>query len=456
MSHYQAAIGIEVHVQLNTTTKLFCGCSTKFDDLDNQNTCPICLGLPGSLPSINKAVIQKAILLGKTLNCKINRKSVFERKNYFYPDLPKGYQISQYKLPILKNGMVKYYAKELHKINITRIHIEEDAGKLVHLKEFSLLNFNRAGIPLLEIVSEPEISSPSKAASYAKAIRDLVVYLGICDGNLEEGSLRFDLNVSIRNEDNSLGVKVELKNLNSFRFIDKALEYEIARQSSIIDRKGEIVQETRLYDSAADKTISMRTKEDSEDYRYFPDPDLIPIKLSEDDLNIVVPEPQVDKIEEFLKYTSTDDAIGMTKTPELADSILNLFRNFKNISWATDLLCTVAKRDDRLSKINKLKKLIGYVNKKEISIRSAKIIFESVLEGQDLEKLVREKKQLSDKGKISEILKSLIIENKSQWDEYINGKDKVREFFVGKVMQKTKGSANPGVVVELIESLKTK
>ena len=356
MSIYTPAIGIEVHVQLNTTTKLFCGCSTRFADFDNQNTCPICLGLPGSLPSLNKAVVQKALILGKSLGCTINRVSVFERKNYFYPDLPKGYQISQYKLPILKNGVVRYYSDKLREVNLNRIHIEEDAGKLVHIKEFSLLNFNRAGIPLLEVVSEPEITSPKEASSYAKAIRDQVVYLGICDGNLEEGSLRFDVNVSIRNQKGALGTKVELKNLNSFRFIEKALEYEIARQTSIIDKNKKISQETRLYDSAGNKTVSMRTKEDSEDYRYFPDPDLIPINLSESDLEIDTPESQIDKIKKLSKYVSTEEALDMAKSPPLADGILALFETFKNINWATDILCTISKRDDVLSKLSVLKK----------------------------------------------------------------------------------------------------
>lgn len=456
MSVRPPAIGIEVHVQLNTKTKLFCGCSTSFADLDNQNTCPICLGLPGSLPSLNKVVVQKAIVLGKSLNCTINRRSIFERKNYFYPDLPKGYQISQYKLPVLKNGVVKYYSDKLNEVSLTRIHIEEDAGKLVHVKEFSLLNFNRAGIPLLEIVSEPEISSPKEASNFAKAIRDQVVYLGICDGNLEEGSLRFDINVSLRNKDDSLGTKVELKNLNSFRFIEKALVYEIARQNSLRDRGNKIVQETRLYDSASDKTVSMRTKESSEDYRYFPDPDLMPINLSEGDLSIDIPEPQIDKIKLLLKYTSIEEATAMSKSPDIADAVLRLFKTFKNINWATDILYTVVKRDDVLSKLSSLRKIISYVEKKEISIKAAKVIFDDVLKGADLENLVKQKKQVSDKTKILEFLNILINENKPQWKEYRSGKEKVREFFVGKIMQKTKGAANPSVVVQIIEDLKNK
>ncbi len=458
MSVYIPTIGIEIHVQLNTSTKLFCDCSTKFGDRDNQNICPVCLGLPGSLPVINHNVVQKAILAGKMLNCKINTRSVFERKNYFYPDLPKGYQISQYKEPICEKGSIEFYSNDiLNKVHITRVHIEEDAGKLIHQGESSVLNFNRAGIPLLEIVSEPEIQSPKHASDYARAIKDLVVYIGISDGNLEEGSLRCDCNISLRKKNEPLGTKVELKNLNSFRFIEKALEYEIARQNQVLDLKSEITQETRLYDSATNKTTSMRSKEDSEDYKYFPDPDLSPIELSKKDLIINIPEPQIDKIKKLSQYMPTTEAIQIAKTPDLADHSLELFKNYNNIDWIKDYLYTIAKKHDTYNNIKALRKIIDCVDKKEISIRSAKLILEkSSLNNADIGNLIEQKKQLSDDTEILNIVKNIIEENNNQWKEYLKGNAKIREFFVGKVMSKTKGKANPNIVIKIIEKLKSK
>jgi aspartyl-tRNA(Asn)/glutamyl-tRNA(Gln) amidotransferase subunit B len=278
---YEAVIGIEVHVQLKTKSKIFSADATNFDAADNENTSPVSVGMPGALPVVNRKAIEYSIKTGLALGCKIRNNSVFARKNYFYPDLPKGYQISQYDKPIFENGEVKFFVEGVEKtVSITRAHMEEDAGKSNHFGDYTLINYNRAGVPLLEIVSGPDMKSPLEAAEYGRTIRQIVRYLDVCDGNLEEGSLRCDCNVSVRKiGDTKLGTKVEIKNINSFRFIEKAVEYEIERQVDDLEAGKKLVQETRLYDPDKNRTFSMRTKEDAQDYRYFPDPDLRPIAI---------------------------------------------------------------------------------------------------------------------------------------------------------------------------------
>ena len=276
---YEAVIGIEVHVQLKTQSKIFSSDSTHFDAGDNENTSPVTIGMPGTLPVLNRQVVEYSIKAGLALGCKIREKSVFARKNYFYPDLPKGYQISQYDLPICEHGEVKFFLNDIEKtVSITRAHMEEDAGKSTHHGDVTLLNYNRAGVPLLEIVSGPDLRTPAEAAEYGRTIRQIVRYLDVCDGNLEEGSMRCDCNVSVRKVGESkLGTKVEIKNINSFRFVEKAIEYEIDRQIDEVEQGKKIIQETRLYDPDKNRTFSMRAKEDAQDYRYFPDPDLLPV-----------------------------------------------------------------------------------------------------------------------------------------------------------------------------------
>ena len=318
---YEVVIGLEVHVQLNTKTKIFCSCSTNFGDEENSNTCPVCLGLPGALPVLNKEVVKKAIMFAKAINAKINKRSIFARKNYFYPDLPKGYQISQFEIPIIENGYIEIENK---KIGITRAHLEEDAGKNIHEKEYSKVDLNRAGVPLLEIVSKPDMRSSDEAIAYLKKLHSIVKYLGISDANMQEGSFRCDANVSVRPiGQKEFGTRVEIKNINSFKFIKQAIEYEINRHIEAYEYgeyDEEIIQETRLFNSKTGKTRSMRGKEESSDYRYFPDPDLLPLEVPNEFFDINLPELPDEKKDRYIKEFKLKeyDAKVLTSDPELA------------------------------------------------------------------------------------------------------------------------------------------
>ena len=391
-SKYEPVIGLEIHVQLNTKSKIFCSCSTDVDQGDNQNTCPVCLGMPGALPVLNDEVVRKAALIGLALNCDINKTSFFERKNYFYPDLSKGYQISQYQVPLNGKGAVAFYVDDQKvKIGITRAHIEEDAGKSVHHSHETHLNFNRAGVPLVEIVSEPQISSPREAAEYARQIRSIVTYLDVNDGNLEEGSLRCDCNVSVRKSgDKKLGTRTELKNINSFRFIEKAIEYEIERQIDLLESGERVIQETRLYDSTKNKTFSMRSKEEAEDYRYFPDPDLLPIQLESDwleSLKSELPELPIARLERFTAQgLSLDEAKILTSTKALADFYESAAEENKN---------------NKLSATWVINELMGRLNEQGLTLNDLKF---GSSEFSNLIKLI-------DKGKI--LLTSLLTAKSS-------------------------------------------
>lgn len=468
---YQAVIGIEVHVQLKTKSKIFCSDATNFDAADNENTSPVSVGMPGALPVLNREVIEYSIRAGLALGCSIRNRSVFARKNYFYPDLPKGYQISQYDKPICENGEVTIVVdKTPKKISITRAHLEEDAGKSTHFGDYTLINYNRAGIPLLEIVSGPDMHSPQEAAEYGRTIRQIVRYLEICDGNLEEGSLRCDCNVSVRRAGaEKLGTKVELKNLNSFRFVEKAIEYEIDRQIDEIESGKAIIQETRLYDPDKNRTYSMRTKEDAQDYRYFPDPDLLPIVVNADHIEKVrqslpeLPRARSQRFQNELGLSEYDAAI-LTQEKELADYfevVSTVSGNAKQAAnWImSDLLreLNAHKVEIKDSKIQaaELAKLIQQIDAEKISGKIAKTVFSEMWQsGRGAEDIIKEKglSQVSDTGVIEKIIDEVLAANAAQVAEYRGGKTKVFGFFVGAAMKATKGQANPDLVNQILKA----
>ncbi len=472
---YQAVIGLEVHVQLLTNTKIFCGCSTRFGAPPNSQTCPVCLGLPGALPVLNKKVVEYAIKAGLATNCTIAQRSVFARKNYFYPDLPKGYQISQFELPICQHGHLDIQGEwGTKKIGITRIHMEEDAGKLVHgdvpgLGQGSGVDLNRACTPLLEIVSEPDIRSADEAVAYLKKLHQIVVYLGICDGNMEEGSFRCDANVSVmRVGSDKFGTRTETKNVNSFRFVKQAIEYEIERQIEVIEDGGRIVQETRLFDPNTGTTRSMRGKEEAHDYRYFPDPDLVPLVISDDwveDARLSLPElPEAKRARYEAELGLPEyDAEVLTASRELAEyfeACTTIFSQPKTVAnWVMGEVTRALNDDNNRSIADSpvtpqlLADLLQLIDKGTISNKIAKTVFDEVYRtGKEPAKVVEEKGlvQVSDTGEIERIIDEIMAANAGQVEEYRGGKEKVFGFFVGQVMRASKGKANPAVVNDLL------
>jgi aspartyl-tRNA(Asn)/glutamyl-tRNA(Gln) amidotransferase subunit B len=468
---YEAVIGLEVHAQLLTESKIFCGCSTKFGAAPNTHTCPVCLGMPGVLPVLNRKVVEFTLRLALATNCKIAGTSRFARKNYFYPDLPKGYQISQYELPVAQQGWIEIEVNgESKRIGITRIHLEEDAGKLVHdeTQPLSYVDFNRTGVPLVEIVSEPDLRTPEEASIFLKKLRDLVRYLDICDGNMEEGSLRCDANISLRPAGSEgFGVKTEVKNMNSFRFVQRALEYEIKRQRAILEQGGTIVQETRLWDSDAGVTHGMRGKEEAHDYRYFPDPDLVPVVVDEgwiDKVRSELPELPDDKKARFMKDYGLpeQDAVVLTGSKELAtyyESCVGRFPQPKKVSnWIMVELLRELNKDER--EIDQcpvtpedLAHLLKLIDDGIISGKIAKIVFEEMYAtGKTPEVIVEEKglKQVTDEGEIAEAIDTVLAAHPSQVEDYRRGKEKLLGFFVGQVMKQTRGKANPELVNNIL------
>ncbi|MCB0378485.1 MAG: Asp-tRNA(Asn)/Glu-tRNA(Gln) amidotransferase subunit GatB [Bdellovibrionales bacterium] len=467
---FDVVIGLEIHAQLQTRSKCFSSASTDFAKGDNENVTPLCAGMPGTLPVLNAKAVELAIQTGLALNCEVQQRSVFARKQYFYPDMPKGYQISQYEEPICQKGFVDFYVDgEKRRIHLERAHMEEDAGKSIHQGEHSLINLNRAGIPLLEIVSAPEIKSPKEAAAYAKAVRQILRFVDVCDGNLEEGSLRCDCNVSIRKKgETRLGTKVELKNINSFRFIEKALEYEIHRQIHAVEAGEKIVQETRLYDSTKNKTFSMRKKEDAQDYRYFPDPDLLPLLIEDDtieNLRQSLPELPMQRMERFQNNYALglDDAELLTSEKELADFFEKVASESGNPKASANWIMGDFLREFNESKSSfqnlpikekQLAQLIQLVDSKTLSGKMAKDVFiEMWKSGKDPQVLVKDLglSQITDEGAILKMVQDIIGANASKVAEYKAGKDKLFGFFVGQVMKASKGQANPELVNKLIK-----
>ncbi|WP_025453446.1 Asp-tRNA(Asn)/Glu-tRNA(Gln) amidotransferase subunit GatB [Helicobacter pylori] len=468
---FEAVIGLEVHVQLNTKTKIFCSCSTSFGETPNSNTCPVCLGLPGALPVLNKEVVKKAIQLGTAIEAHINQNSIFARKNYFYPDLPKAYQISQFEVPIVSDGKLEIDTKEGAKIvRIERAHMEEDAGKNIHEGHYSLVDLNRACTPLLEIVSKPDMRNSEEAIAYLKKLHAIVRFIGISDANMQEGNFRCDANVSIRPKgDEKLYTRVEIKNLNSFRFIAKAIEYEIERQSAAWESgryNEEVVQETRLFDTAKGITLSMRNKEESADYRYFKDPDLYPVFIGEKllkEAQKINELPSAKKIRYMKDFNlKEDDANLLVSDPLLAEyfeSMLNLGVKAKtSVTWLCVELLGRLKAEVTLENCGISAHMLGTLAKRidegKISGKSAKDVLDRLLEeqGGDVDALIEQMglSQVNDTEAIVKVIEEVLKNNADKVLEYKSGKDKLFGFFVGQAMKNLKG-ANPSVVNAILK-----
>ncbi|WQT57083.1 Asp-tRNA(Asn)/Glu-tRNA(Gln) amidotransferase subunit GatB [Helicobacter pylori] len=468
---FEAVIGLEVHVQLNTKTKIFCSCSTSFGETPNSNTCPVCLGLPGALPVLNKEVVKKAIQLGTAIEAHINQNSIFARKNYFYPDLPKAYQISQFEVPIVSDGKLEIDTKEGAKIvRIERAHMEEDAGKNIHEGSYSLVDLNRACTPLLEIVSKPDMKNSEEAIAYLKKLHAIVRFIGISDANMQEGNFRCDANVSIRPKgDEKLYTRVEIKNLNSFRFIAKAIEYEIERQSAAWENgryNEEVVQETRLFDTAKGITLSMRNKEESADYRYFKDPDLYPVFIDEKllkEAQKINELPSAKKIRYMKDFNlKEDDANLLVSDPLLAEyfeSMLNLGVKAKtSVTWLCVELLGRLKAEVTLENCGISAHMLGTLAKRidegKISGKSAKDVLDKLLEehGGDVDNLIEQMglSQVNDTEAIVKVIEEVLKNNADKVLEYKSGKDKLFGFFVGQAMKNLKG-ANPSVVNAILK-----
>ena len=469
---YEAVIGLEVHAQLQTRSKMFCGCGTEFGLPPNTQTCPVCLGMPGTLPVINQKAVEMAVRTGVALNCHVRSHNRFARKNYFYPDLPKGYQISQYEAPICENGWVEVNVNGVPKrISIRRAHLEEDAGKNIHeggIPE-SRVDLNRAGTPLLEIVSEPDMRSPDEVVAYLKGLRDILVYLGVCDGNMEQGSLRCEPNLSLRPAgQQGLGTKVELKNINSFKFVKEALEYEIKRQTKALSEGVAIEQETRLWDVEQARTCVMRSKEEAHDYRYFPDPDLVPLSLTDkqiDEWRQTVPELPAARHTRFVTDHQLPqyDAGVLTASRPLADyfeACVRLFDQPKTVSnWVMGELLRELNNSGTSVEASpmspeRLVSLLKLVEEGTISLKVAREMFPELYASQKWpEELIKEKglTQVSDEAALEKIIDDVMAQNPAQLAQYRGGKDAVFGFFVGQVMKASGGKANPRKVNDLLK-----
>jgi aspartyl-tRNA(Asn)/glutamyl-tRNA(Gln) amidotransferase subunit B len=469
---YEVVVGVEVHAQLRTKSKMFCGCGTTFGALPNSQTCPVCLGMPGSLPVINKAAVEMAVRAGLALNCTIAANNRFARKNYFYPDLPKGYQISQYEAPICGNGWIEIPAGEgTKRIRIRRAHLEEDAGKSIHGvgTSSSLVDLNRAGTPLLEIVTEPDLRSADEVVAYLKGLRDVLMYLEVCDGNMEEGNFRCEPNLSLRPlGQKDLGTKVELKNINSFKFVKDAIEYEIKRQTKVLNEGGKIHQETRLWNIDRGETAVMRSKEEAHDYRYFPDPDLVPLKLEKDWIDTfqgTVPELPAARARRFVSdYGLPEyDAGVLTASKGLADYFevcVKLFHQPKTVSnWVMGELTRELNHsggDVLNSPITpeRLVSLLQMVENGTVSLKVAREIFPEMYgSGKAPQQIVQEKglTQVSDEGALEQIIAEVLAKNPAQGAQFKEGKQQVLGFLVGHVMKASGGKGNPGKVNELLK-----
>ena len=469
---YEVVIGLEVHAQLLTQSKMFCACGTKFGLPANSQTCPICLGMPGTLPVINKKAVEMAVRTGLALQCRIGEQNRFARKNYFYPDLPKGYQISQYEAPICEHGAVEVEVGPAKKpVRIRRAHLEEDAGKNIHEAgaNGSRVDLNRAGTPLLEIVTEPDMRSADEVVAYLKMLREILMYLEVCDGNMEEGSLRCEPNLSLRPVgQKEFGTKVELKNINSFKFVKEAIEYEIKRQTKVLNEGGKIAQETRLWDSDKGETATMRSKEEAHDYRYFPDPDLVPLSLAPewiDDLRKTLPELPAVRQRRFVgEYGLPEyDAGVLTGSKALADyfeACVRLFPQPKTVSnWVMGELLRELNQAGLSAAASpvgpeRLVSLLQLVEKGTISLKVAREIFpELYASGKAPEEIVKAKglTQVSDEGSLGKIIDEVIAKNPTQVEQYRGGKEAVLGFLVGQVMKSSGGKANPGKVNELLK-----
>lgn len=466
---YEAVIGLEVHAQLLTQSKIFCSCSARFGAEPNANTCPVCTGMPGVLPVLNARAVEFAVRTALATSCTVNTRSVFARKNYFYPDLPKAYQISQYEAPLAVGGHLDIEVNGTpRRIGIARIHMEEDAGKLVHEGDFadaraSLADLNRCSVPLLEIVSDPDIRTPAEAGAYLRRLRDILVYLEVCDGNMEEGSFRCDANVSVRPKgERRLGTKAELKNMNSFRHVERALEYEIRRQIEVVEEGGKVVQQTRLWDPEAGVTRPMRGKEEAHDYRYFPDPDLLPLLLSKEwieALRATIPELPGEKVARLCAQygLARYDAELLASSRALADFFEESVRLFPGNPKVTANECIQWKESITARKIcpETIAHVVEDREQGVISATAAKTLVELAIETGKPVRVLREEKgltQVSDEAALAAIADRVIAANPKEAETYRKGKAGLLSFFVGQVMRETKGKANPRVVQEILKT----
>ena len=472
---YLPTIGLEVHVQLKTASKLFCSCANTFGAEPNSIVCPVCLGMPGVLPVLNKQAVELAVKTAIALQCTVHPVSIFARKNYFYPDLPKGYQISQFEEPLALNGKLDIPINGGWKtIGITRIHLEEDAGKSMHPEgredvTYSRIDVNRCGIPLIEIVSEPDIASPAEAYQYLMRLKQTLLYLGVSDCNMEEGSLRCDANVSVRPEGTSqLGVKTELKNINSFKFVEKAMQNEIQRQTAVLESGGTIKQQTFGYNAARDTVVLMRTKEGSDDYRYFPEPDLIPLQINEEwiaEISQTIPELPRAKKERFIsQYGLTEqNAEVLTTICELADyfeAAAQDYRDYRKLgNWIlSEVLMVLNEKKISITEFpvqpKYVARLLELIDNNTISGKIAKEVFpEMVVSGESPEVIIRKKglEQITDNSAIEQAVDSVLSRCQKEVEQYLGGKEKVFGFFVGEVMRETRGKANPALVNAIIK-----
>ena len=463
---WEAVIGLEIHAQLKTESKLFSPDRASYSQGENDQIHPVSLGFPGTLPVLNQKAVIFALKVAKAFKGQVKNKSVFARKNYFYPDLPKGYQISQYSEPYCQGGAISYkFNGQWIETALERIHMEEDAGQLLHRGTASLVNFNRAGIPLLEIVTRPEIRTPQAAALCARAVRTVLRYLGVSDGNLEEGSMRCDCNISLRLKGTKeLGTKVELKNINSFRFVEKALKYEIERQSQLLSEGRKIIQETRGYDPGKNRTFSMRSKEEAKDYRYFPDPDLLPLVLTEklkDISAIELPQEKASRFQE--EYRLKEGVVDLlVEDKDLCDYFEELAKKtgdpLTSSHWIIGDLQSLLKENHKTIKETRisaesLSKLMKSVSEKKVSLSMARQILKTMWEtGHPPERIIKEEglEQISDRELLREMVQKVLIEHPRQREEYNQGKKKLAGFFTGQVMKRTKGRANPKILSEVL------
>jgi len=463
----ETVIGLEIHIQLNTKSTTFCSCSTEFGAPPNSHTCPVCLGLPGALPVLNGEVIRKAVAAGLALNAKVEERSIFARKNYFYPDLPKAYQISQYELPINTGGQVRIVTSEGKEkyIRITRAHLEEDAGKLVHDENPqgpSYVDLNRCGVPLLEIVTEPDIRDPDEAYCFLVAIKEIMQYAGVSECNMEKGELRVDVNISLRKlGEEKLGVKQEIKNMNSFANVKRALEYEVKRQTKLLRSGEKLVQQTRLFDANKNATVPMRSKEEAQDYRYFPDPDLVPMVLIEKDIDKMkdaLPELPEDKRKRFVKqYGLTEyDAANLCTNLKMANYFEEAVKGYEKPKKVANWMLNEQAFEIDQPTVNPemLRELFDLMDRGVISGKIAKDVFaEMMSSGESASHIVESRglKQVSDEGALEKVIFEVIAENAQVVEELRGGKDKAFGFLVGQVMKKTKGKANPKLVNKMLK-----
>ncbi len=463
---FEPTIGLEIHIQLQTNSKMFCSCKNSYGDPPNTNICPVCLGHPGTLPVLNWEAVKLATKLALALNCRINKESYFARKNYFYPDLPKGYQITQYKKPLAEDGYIQL--KNGKKIRIKRLHIEEDSGKSIHTENGTLIDFNRCGVPLAEIVTEPDISSPEEAVEFLHALRKIAIYTGVSDADMEKGNMRCDANLSLKPEGSSeLGTKTEVKNLNSFRFLAKALNYEIKRQEKLLKEGKRIVQETRGFDSKRGETFPMRSKEEAHDYRYFPEPDLPPLILDNsflEEIKSSIPELHWQREERFMREFGLDEetASVLCAEKEIGDffeETLKLYNNPRDLAnWIKTEVLKLWKENLMVSS-EALAELLTFVDQGKLSRLKAKEVLEDMARTGKSPSIIIEEKglvQISDEESLRKIIDRVIAQNPDKVEKYRKGKKGLMGFFVGQVMKETRGKANPKLVnkilVEVLEN----